>query len=74
LPPGCTSEDSAQAQSPAVNLKGAFRLSALIGTRMAEKGDGVIIYMSSVGPIPPSPHELAYAAAKAGLNTFAGGL
>jgi NAD(P)-dependent dehydrogenase (short-subunit alcohol dehydrogenase family) len=58
----------------AVNLKGAFRLSALIGTRMAENGGGTIINMSSIGSIAPSAHELPYAAAKAGLNTLAGGL
>jgi NAD(P)-dependent dehydrogenase (short-subunit alcohol dehydrogenase family) len=58
----------------AVNLKGAFRLSALMGTRMAETGGGAIINMSSVGSIAPSAHELPYAAAKAGLNTLAAGL
>jgi NAD(P)-dependent dehydrogenase (short-subunit alcohol dehydrogenase family) len=58
----------------AVNLKGAFRLSALIGTRIAESGGGVIINMSSVGSIAPSAHELPDTRAKAGLNTLAGGL
>lgn len=58
----------------AVNLKGAFRLSALIGARMAGNGGGAIINMSSIGSIAPSAHELPYAAAKAGLNTLAGGL
>jgi NAD(P)-dependent dehydrogenase (short-subunit alcohol dehydrogenase family) len=58
----------------AVNLKGAFRLSALIGTRRAESGGGVTINMSSIGSIAPSAHEPPYAAAAAGLNTLAGGL
>jgi NAD(P)-dependent dehydrogenase (short-subunit alcohol dehydrogenase family) len=58
----------------AVNLKGAFRLSALIGTRIAERGGGVIINMSSVGSIAPSAHKLPDTRAKAGLNTRADGL
>jgi NAD(P)-dependent dehydrogenase (short-subunit alcohol dehydrogenase family) len=45
-----------------------------MGTRMAETGGGAIINMSSIGSIAPSAHELPYAAAKAGLNTLAGGL
>jgi NAD(P)-dependent dehydrogenase (short-subunit alcohol dehydrogenase family) len=58
----------------AINLKGAFRLSSLIGTRMAAAGGGSIINVSSIGALAPSPHELPYAAAKAGLNTLAGGM
>jgi NAD(P)-dependent dehydrogenase (short-subunit alcohol dehydrogenase family) len=58
----------------AVNLKGAFRLSSLIGTRMAEADGGSIINVSSVGATLPSPAELPYSAAKAGLNTLAGGM
>ena len=58
----------------AVNLKGAFRLSAVIGTRMAEGGGGSIINISSIAAIAPTPRELPYAAAKAGLNTLAGGM
>ena len=58
----------------AVNLKGAFRLSALIGTRMAAGDGGSIINISSIGSIAPSAHELPYAAAKAGLNSLAGGM
>ncbi|MHB8695128.1 MAG: SDR family NAD(P)-dependent oxidoreductase [Solirubrobacteraceae bacterium] len=58
----------------AVNLKGAFRLSALIGSRMAEDRGGSIINISSIGAIAPSAHEVPYAAAKAGLNALAGGM
>jgi NAD(P)-dependent dehydrogenase (short-subunit alcohol dehydrogenase family) len=58
----------------AVNLKGAFRLSALIGTRMAQDGGGSIINVSSIGAISPSPVELPYAAAKAGLNAITAGM
>jgi NAD(P)-dependent dehydrogenase (short-subunit alcohol dehydrogenase family) len=58
----------------AINLRGAFRLSALIGSRMAAGDGGSIVNVSSIGSISPSPHELPYAAAKAGLNTLAGGM
>lgn len=54
----------------AVNLKGPFRLSALIGARMAAGAGGSIINVSSVAAIRPSPLETPYAAAKAGLNAL----
>ncbi len=54
----------------AVNLKGPFRLSALVGTRMAAAGGGSIINVSSTGSIRPTPDIAPYAAAKAGLNTL----
>ncbi|MBM3346316.1 MAG: SDR family oxidoreductase [Betaproteobacteria bacterium] len=53
-----------------VNLKGPMRLSALIGTRMAEGAGGSIINISSAGAIHPRPDILPYAAAKAALNTI----
>ncbi len=53
-----------------VNLKGPFRLSALIGERMAEGHGGSIINVSSIAAISPSPHEIPYGAAKAGLNAL----
>jgi NAD(P)-dependent dehydrogenase (short-subunit alcohol dehydrogenase family) len=57
-----------------VNLKGPFRLTALVGTRMAagERG-GSIINVSSTGSLRPQPHMLPYDAAKAGLNTLTEG-
>ena len=58
----------------AINLKGAFRLSALIGTRMAAAGGGVIINVSSIAAVAPTPIELPYAAAKAGLNAVTAGM
>ncbi|WP_433664926.1 SDR family NAD(P)-dependent oxidoreductase [Nocardia sp. CA-128927] len=57
-----------------VNLKGPFRLSALIGTRMAATGGGSIINISSIEAVRPAPFAVPYAAAKAGLNTLTVGL
>ncbi|QBS45279.1 SDR family NAD(P)-dependent oxidoreductase [Nocardia sp. CS682] len=57
-----------------VNLKGPFRLSSLIGTRMAADGGGSIINISSIEAVRPAPFALPYAAAKAGLNTLTAGL
>jgi NAD(P)-dependent dehydrogenase (short-subunit alcohol dehydrogenase family) len=54
----------------AVNLKGPFRLSALVGSRMAAGAGGSIINISSVAAIRPTPLETPYAAAKAGLNAI----
>jgi NAD(P)-dependent dehydrogenase (short-subunit alcohol dehydrogenase family) len=56
-----------------VNLKGPFRLSALAGPRMKEAGSGSIINVSSVAAVRPTPNELPYAAAKAGLNALTSG-
>jgi NAD(P)-dependent dehydrogenase (short-subunit alcohol dehydrogenase family) len=58
----------------AVNLKGPFRLAALIGTRMAAGEGGSIINISSAGAVHPRPDILPYAAAKAGLNAMTVGL
>jgi NAD(P)-dependent dehydrogenase (short-subunit alcohol dehydrogenase family) len=58
----------------AVNLKGAFRLSALVGTRMAAGDGGSIINVSSIAAVQPTPAELPYAAAKAGLNAITVGM
>lgn len=57
-----------------LNLKGPFRLSALIGERMATDGGGSIVNVSSSGSIRPAPDMLPYAAAKAGLNAMTEGL
>jgi NAD(P)-dependent dehydrogenase (short-subunit alcohol dehydrogenase family) len=54
----------------AVNLKGPFRLSSLVGTRMAAGAGGSIINVSSIAAIRPTPIETPYAAAKAGLNNL----
>jgi NAD(P)-dependent dehydrogenase (short-subunit alcohol dehydrogenase family) len=54
----------------AVNLKGPFRLTSLVGSRMANDGGGSIINISSAGAVHPRPGILPYAAAKAGLNAL----
>jgi NAD(P)-dependent dehydrogenase (short-subunit alcohol dehydrogenase family) len=53
-----------------VNLKGPFRLTALVGTRMAEGDGGSIIMVSSTASLHPGPDVIPYAAAKAGLNAM----
>ena len=53
-----------------VNLKGPFRLTALIGTRMAQGSGGSIINISSTEAVRPDPTALPYAAAKAGLEAL----
>ena len=52
----------------AVNFKGAFRLTALIGSRMAAGGGGSIINISSTGALNPPALVGPYAGAKAALN------
>jgi NAD(P)-dependent dehydrogenase (short-subunit alcohol dehydrogenase family) len=54
----------------AVNLKGPFRLGAVIGARMAAGNGGSIINVSSIAASRPTPIEAPYAAAKAGLNNL----
>ena len=53
-----------------VNFKGPFRLSALIGERMATGDGGSIINVSSTASLNPSPDSEPYGAAKAGLNAI----
>jgi NAD(P)-dependent dehydrogenase (short-subunit alcohol dehydrogenase family) len=63
-----------------VNLKGPFRLSALIGTHMTiQSADGTvrggsIINVSSIASSRPSPNEVIYGAAKAAINNLTMGL
>jgi NAD(P)-dependent dehydrogenase (short-subunit alcohol dehydrogenase family) len=54
----------------AVNLRGPYRLCALVGPRMAAGAGGSIINVSSIAAVQPSPIEVPYAAAKAGLNNL----
>jgi len=54
----------------AVNARGPFRLSALVGTRMAEGAGGVILNVTTAGTLRPGTNELPYAMAKAGLNAL----
>lgn len=53
-----------------VNLKGPFRLTALVGSRMKAGRGGTIVNVSSVASIRPTPTTAPYAAAKAGLNAI----
>ena len=57
-----------------VNLKGPFRLSALVGTRQVAAGGGVLINVSSTGSVAPRGDIVPYAMAKAGLNAMTLGL
>jgi NAD(P)-dependent dehydrogenase (short-subunit alcohol dehydrogenase family) len=53
-----------------LNLKGPFRLSVLVGSRMRDMGRGSIVNVSTSGALRPDPSFLPYAAAKAGLNNI----
>ncbi len=53
-----------------VNLKGPFRLSAIVGTRMVAGEGGSIIMVSSNGAMNPRSDVIPYASAKAGLNAM----
>jgi NAD(P)-dependent dehydrogenase (short-subunit alcohol dehydrogenase family) len=57
-----------------VNFKGPFRLSAVVGERMAAGDGGSIINVSSIAAVQPTPHELVYAGAKAALNAMTIGI
>jgi NAD(P)-dependent dehydrogenase (short-subunit alcohol dehydrogenase family) len=51
-----------------VNLKGPFRLSALIAPKMIAAGGGCIINVSSMAAVRPTADYPVYAGAKAALN------
>ena len=53
-----------------VNLKGPYRLSALIGERMAAGDGGSIVNVSSTAAVQPTPESEPYGAAKAGVNSL----
>ena len=82
--PGCRRSTSVDAITEAlydkvmdVNLKGPFRLSALVGTRMAATHGERAARSSSCRRSPRAaraPSELVYGAAKAGLNNLTYGL
>ena len=54
----------------ALNFKGPFRMSALVGSRMAAGEGGSIVNVSSLGSIRPTPQIAPYAGAKAALNAL----
>ena len=58
----------------AVNASGPFRLSVLVGTRMAEGDGGSIINITTAGSLRPMTFDLPYCMAKAGLNALTLGL
>jgi NAD(P)-dependent dehydrogenase (short-subunit alcohol dehydrogenase family) len=58
----------------AVNARGPFRLSALIGARMHDGDGGSIINVTTAGSLRPMPTDLPYCMAKAGLNALTLGL
>jgi NAD(P)-dependent dehydrogenase (short-subunit alcohol dehydrogenase family) len=53
-----------------LNLKGVFRLTAIVGSRMKARGSGSVVNVSSTGSIRPTPWIIPYAAAKAGVNAM----
>jgi NAD(P)-dependent dehydrogenase (short-subunit alcohol dehydrogenase family) len=53
-----------------VNFKGAFRLGALVGSRMAAGEGGSIINVSSSGALFPQRGIIPYAGAKAAMNAM----
>jgi len=53
-----------------VNLKGPFRLTSILGTKMAEGDGGSIIMVSSTASLHPGANVIPYAAAKAGVNAM----
>ena len=56
-----------------VNLKGPFRLTALVGSRMAAGVGGSIIMVSSTAAVRPTASVIPYAAAKAAMNAMTEG-
>jgi NAD(P)-dependent dehydrogenase (short-subunit alcohol dehydrogenase family) len=57
----------------AVNFKGPFRLTALVGARMHRGAGGSVINISSIASLEASPWALPYAGAKAALNALTDG-
>lgn len=57
-----------------VNIKGVFRMSALIGARMAAGDGGSIINVSSIAATIPTEIEVPYGIAKAGVHNLTVGL
>jgi NAD(P)-dependent dehydrogenase (short-subunit alcohol dehydrogenase family) len=58
----------------ATNARGPFRLSVLIGERMARGDGGSIVNISSIGSRRPNTIDLPYGMAKAALNALTLGL
>jgi short-subunit dehydrogenase len=58
----------------AVNLRAPMILARLIGERMVERGEGHIVFVSSLSGKAAAPRSGVYSATKFGLRGFAGGL
>jgi len=56
-----------------LNLKGPFRLTALVGSRMFEGDGGSIVNISSMAAYGPPTNSIPYGAAKAGLHSMTKG-
>jgi len=54
----------------AVNFKGPFRLSSLVGERMAKGEGGAIINLSSSAAFRPEPNTVPYSGAKSAINAM----
>jgi 3-oxoacyl-[acyl-carrier protein] reductase len=63
-------EDEAFREVMAVNLEAPFRLCRALAPRMAERGYGRIVNVSSVWSLVAKPRRGAYAMSKAGLNAM----
>ena len=53
-----------------LNFKGPFRLASQVGRRMSEGDGGVIINVSSIASLVPTPGVVPYSGAKAALNAM----
>jgi NAD(P)-dependent dehydrogenase (short-subunit alcohol dehydrogenase family) len=53
-----------------VNLLSAVRLDRQLVPGMVDRGRGVVVHVSSIASHLPQPGQVAYAAAKAALNTY----
>jgi NAD(P)-dependent dehydrogenase (short-subunit alcohol dehydrogenase family) len=53
-----------------VNLKGPFRLTSIVGSRMMQGDGGSIIFVSSTASQSPGADVIPYGAAKAGVNNM----
>jgi short-subunit dehydrogenase len=58
----------------AVNLRAPMVLARLIGEHMVARGDGHIVFVSSLSGKAATPRSAVYSATKFGLRGFAGGL
>jgi NAD(P)-dependent dehydrogenase (short-subunit alcohol dehydrogenase family) len=57
-----------------LNLKGPFRLTALLAEHMRAAGRGSVINISSIGAFRADASAVPYSAAKAGLNAMTAGM